>query len=158
MQTRAMSEVVSNILLILITIAAVGLIASFIIPFIKDKLNNGTQCFDLKDYIQLEDLGKNCYNTENTSFSLSRGLEEQDISKIIVSLFSEGEGKKFEIINGKFAGVKMIKNGVYQENLEIPLAGEAKTYQLAMAGNKITVSLESRGKTCEIVSSNLAKC
>jgi len=52
---RGLSPVIAVLLLILITVAAVTLVATFLIPFVKDTLNDSTECVDYKSYFTFEE-------------------------------------------------------------------------------------------------------
>jgi len=58
---RSQSQIITTILLILIGVIAAGIIMSFIIPFIKDKLQGG-DCLDVVNKIEISS-GYTCYNT-----------------------------------------------------------------------------------------------
>ncbi len=59
---KGVSGIIATVLLILITITAVFLIASFVIPFIRDNLENRNEltCFELGDKAKLV-RDKSCY-------------------------------------------------------------------------------------------------
>ena len=47
---RGLSNVVSTILLVLLTFSAVVIVAGILIPFVRDSLNEGSECLDYRDY------------------------------------------------------------------------------------------------------------
>lgn len=51
---KGISTVVVTLLLVLITIAAVVLLANSIIPFVKGNLNKSTECLSYKDYYKFQ--------------------------------------------------------------------------------------------------------
>jgi flagellin-like protein len=60
---RGVSDVVATILVVLITVAAAGLLISFVLPFIQKSLNTGTECLKYKDYLKFApDLKYTCYD------------------------------------------------------------------------------------------------
>jgi flagellin-like protein len=66
---RGLSAIVATVLIILITIAAVGIIAGFIVPFVRDSLDD-TSCFQYRDYYSFDDeFDYNCYNDNGGDFS-----------------------------------------------------------------------------------------
>ena len=82
---RAVSELVATVLIVLVTIAAVGLIVGAVIPMIKGSIEKAKLCTDAgitlnKDY--------SFYNatTGELNLVLSRGATEVAISKIQIKL------------------------------------------------------------------------
>lgn len=60
---KGLSAVVATVSLVLLTFAAVVVISSFIIPLVRDNLNEGTECSAYRDYFFFEEeFGYNCYN------------------------------------------------------------------------------------------------
>src|SRR3989344_6269884 len=65
MEKKGLSPIIATVLLLLVTIAAVALIANFIIPFIKGQLKT-TACVKYVDYFSFDDeFNFNCYDTNN---------------------------------------------------------------------------------------------
>ena len=57
------STVVATVLIVMLTIAAVALLAQFLIPFIRDTLAKSSECLEYKDYFKFkEEIGDNNYN------------------------------------------------------------------------------------------------
>lgn len=53
---------IATVLLILVTVSAVGIIAGFVIPFVKNSLQ-GTECVEFREHFVFEEeLGYNCYD------------------------------------------------------------------------------------------------
>lgn len=68
---KAVSAVVATVLIIMITVAAVGIIWAAIIPMVRDSLNKGTICNDaLSDISLVADKGYTCINASNGNLSL----------------------------------------------------------------------------------------
>jgi flagellin-like protein len=53
MNKKAVSEVVSTVLIIMITVAAVGIIMAWVIPMIRNNVDKGSACFDAQSDIAL---------------------------------------------------------------------------------------------------------
>ena len=61
MNKKAVSEVVSTVLIIMITVAAVGIIMAWVIPMIRTNVDKGSACFDAQSDIALvTDSGYTC--------------------------------------------------------------------------------------------------
>jgi hypothetical protein len=61
MRKRAVSEVIATVALVMITLAAVAVIAPVVLKFVKGNLDKSSECLGLKDSLKFEpDLGYNC--------------------------------------------------------------------------------------------------
>lgn len=157
MNKKALSTIVATVLLILVTVTAVVFVASVIIPMVKNNLGEETSCFELRDYVKIEDLGYNCYNEKpikNTTISIKRGMENKSISGIVVSISSGAELKRFDVPGSN--EVKLLS----REPAVIPNPGEAKTYVFDnIAGNKAILGVKlNSGKICEIEEYEIVSC
>ena len=54
---RGVSEVVATVLIILLTVAAVVALISFIKPFVEGNLNDSTECLAFDNYYYVVNLG-----------------------------------------------------------------------------------------------------
>ena len=161
---KALSGIVITVLLVLIAVAAVGLIASFVIPMVKDELETGKSCFDLREYFKLVDSPFSCYNPANTSLKIERSNEEINIKGFVASISSGGESKRFDVIPIANSGGKIKVRGFGDENnftLELPAPGEAKTYFFLNINEGKGVNLapiSASGKVCESSYYTIPKC
>ena len=72
---KGLSEVVSTVLVVLITIVAVAFVANLAIPFVKNNLQSSTECLSARDYFKFDDsLGYTCYDQNGLyGFSVQAG-------------------------------------------------------------------------------------
>ena len=77
MKKRAVSEIVATVLIIAITIVAVGVIAAWVVPMVKNNLEGGTACATAERELSIAlDSGLNCVDEEgNVSLSVKRGAD-----------------------------------------------------------------------------------
>ncbi|MBU0907819.1 MAG: hypothetical protein KKD18_02150 [Nanoarchaeota archaeon] len=139
---RGLSPVVATIGLILITVAAVGLIAGIVVPLVRDRLTESTECLGLEEYFTFyEEFDYNCYQIIDDyarNYTLSAVSIEADtvaedklqtIKGFRIQFLGAGEEAGLEIINGPAAdpdGLRMLK---YSEPLiSVPEKGGVKTY------------------------------
>jgi flagellin-like protein len=141
MSKKGISAVVATVLLILIAVIAVVLIAGFIIPMIKTNLNEGGDCFQLREYVKILDNEYSCYSAQTSRVMIERGLENYTILGIVVSAMTEGNSKKVDIT-------------------PLPKPGEANTYDLKIANVQVVkiASITKTGKTCDAESYILKPC
>lgn len=70
MNKKAVSEVVSTVLIIMITVAAVGIIMAWVIPMIRTNVDKGSACFDAQSDIALvTDSGYTCIINNATAWN-----------------------------------------------------------------------------------------
>lgn len=85
---EGISEVVTTVILLLITISAIFIVFAFVIPFVKDNLNKGSKCFPstLNEASIVDE--KSCYdiNAGTTSVRIKFGNIESDINEIYITL------------------------------------------------------------------------
>ena len=62
---KAVSAVVATVLIIMITVAAVGIIWAAIIPLVRNSIDEGTACFDAESDVSLETKGYTCFNVSD---------------------------------------------------------------------------------------------
>ncbi len=161
MRKKGVSDVITNVLLVLIALAAVAIISAFVIPYVRNSLAGSTTCTDLKEYASIVDIGKNCYNSTNTLFSIERGLDNITIKGFVVSITAEGESKRYDIGYDKDSvGIEMLNKVEWELQEQVPEPGEARTYLFDIAnGNKVKLAVVSeKGKTCELGSYDISQC
>lgn len=146
---RGLSTVVEVVLLIVITIAAVAVIAGVIIPLVKNSLKSGQSCLELNGYVTIVDNGYTCTNSSGTYITIEREMKEYKIQGFIVSLIKAGSSTKYEIKNATASeGVTMLDTTI--TTLVLPRAGETRTYHFA-SGDSSTAELgviSEKGEIC----------
>lgn len=157
---RGVSPVIATVLLVLITFMAVGLIWAFILPMIKEGLEGGASCFELRDYAEIVDSAVySCYTSANTSLMIKRGMEDYTIKGFAVSIFTEGESKRYDLEEGKNYGelVKMLDGSSV---IKLPGPGEARTYLFNVTnGKNVELAVISEGgEVCKIDSYSIPAC
>lgn len=98
---RGVSALVATVLLILITVAAVGVIWGMLMPMLQEKITEASQsCINAKIRIDTE-RGYTCYDSVNKTLSImiSRGADELDLAGLQIIAFVAGSSYKFEIID-----------------------------------------------------------
>ena len=133
---RGLSPLVATILLILLSIAAMVILSSAIIPFVKEKMNEAQECSEIIKTadaltIDAED-GYACYDDAgNVNITIHRGNLE--IKGIKVSIRGGGDSKIVDIENntdGTGIGVSMLDGSA---TLVLPGKGGEKTYLISTA-------------------------
>ncbi len=132
---RSQAELITTVLLILIAIAAVVLISTFVINMVRQNLK-GTECFDTTGQFTINLEGYTYYNSSDnkTSISIERGEKEFNLTGISISLGTEASMKTFTIKpSGGSSEVSMYNGG----NIILPASSETVTYVINLTGTSI---------------------
>ena len=75
MKRKGLSEIVSTVLIVLITIAAVAFVANLAIPFVRNNLQSSTECIASRGFFKFDDAqGYDCYDQNGLyGFSVQAG-------------------------------------------------------------------------------------
>jgi flagellin-like protein len=124
-QKHAQSQIVSTVLLILITIVAAGLIMAFVIPFIKDKLpEKNENCLDIISKVTISS-GYTCYNSTNISADVQIHIDDvRDSIKGFTIELGGASSKAVKVLEDDNSGVRMYGGGGF----ELPNNTEERTY------------------------------
>ena len=169
---RGVSDVVATVLILLLTVAAVGVIAQFIVPFVKNSLEGSTECLDFQNYFTFQEkfvnstssVSYNCYdiNSKHGASIRANTIKNESISSLaglnIVFTSIAGTSKVVEIKPGQAPGNG--PGGVYMlgrptASLNIPRSGEVISYVYNAASGEIYSKAEiyailNSGKICDV--------
>tara|TARA_Y100000310_G_scaffold160433_1_gene160193 strand:+ start:522 stop:1007 length:486 start_codon:yes stop_codon:yes gene_type:complete len=123
---KGQSQIVSSVLLILIAIAAAGLIIGFVIPFVKNKLSGG-DCLEIINKVKISPR-YTCYDDPN---SVLVQIHIDDIRDVIDGFSVELGGpssKNYNILEDDHTGVSMYEGGSF----ELPNNTEERTYNMSV--------------------------
>jgi len=153
---KGVSAVVGTVLLIVISVVAVTIIASILIPMIRKNLEEGGKCFELMDQISIiKQSGnvKTCYGSGKVQFIVKRGFKDIELGGFAISISGDGRSDRYDIIEGSTDD-----DGVYEygktdtDAIGILKPGTERTYIIETERpTKIEIAgiLES-GKLCDI--------
>jgi len=117
------SQIVSTVLLILISILAIILVFGFVGPFIKERLSAGN-CLDVVGKIEISS-GYTCYNGSATQVQVHIG-EIRDLIEGVSIELGGATSKNYKIINGTQVSEVLMCSG--NNELELPDNNEERTY------------------------------
>lgn len=139
---KGLSPVVATIGLLLITVAAVGLIAGVVVPLVQNRLTESTECLGLEEYFTFyEEFDFNCYsviddgviNYTLTAISIEADTisEEKaaEVRGLRIQFLGEGEESGIEVTNEVDAdnsSLRMLKDS--EPKLSVPDRGGVRTY------------------------------
>jgi hypothetical protein len=112
---KGVSDVVITVSMILISIVAVGVVSSFVVPMIKKQLSKSTSCLALREHYKIRtDLTATCFNATAVKLVVQRGSEKEDSKGFILAVYTtSGEAVPFTATN---------------ETTGLPQKGGAKSY------------------------------
>jgi len=159
---KAVSEIVSTVLLILITIIAISIVSVFLIPMLKNKLNEGSGCFDVLNSLEIQSA---CYNDAN-EVEIGIMSKSNKLAGVAVVISTSSSSKRFDIINNTANENIKSYNGEYNQALLLPGENEFTTYIIKTSFTEFSkveiaplVSTGQKTKTCEISDSlSLVEC
>ncbi len=121
---RGIASLIATVLMILITIAAVGVITQAVMPVIKDNLQTANTCGTTKLAIDLEN-GFSVYDSSTNvlSISISRGSETVELAGIQIKITDlSGQSKIAEVIQGG--------NYSFIDSTQMPEINSVKVYNI----------------------------
>lgn len=125
MSKRSQSQIISTVLLILLSIVVAGLIAAFVIPFVKDRLpGENENCLDVIGKVEISS-GYTCYNSTNVSANVQIHIYEvRDSIKGFTIELGGASSKAIKVLEDDYLGVRMYGGGEF----ELPNSTEERTY------------------------------
>lgn len=136
---RGLSEIIVVVLIVLLTLAAAGILISFVVPFVNNSLEEGTECFDYQNYFSFEsENGLNCFvrdpepGERNYYLSIrAKTINQENKIEGMKILFKSGDNVRvFDVKNNAPTGsgegaLNMIPNALA---FSLPDEGEVKNY------------------------------
>lgn len=163
---RGLSEVVTTVLIIALAVAAIIMISGFLIPFVRENLDKGKECYDsLGKLSVVAELGGvvSCYDSANGELNLIIKREASDetiLNGIAVSLSNQGEARRVNIVDGEAVnGIRMYNPEA--TTISLPQAGTEKTYIIATSevDGVVIAPILDNGRLCEETASfRIVKC
>ncbi len=150
MKCRGVSPVIATVLLLVITVSLISVLAAFTIPFIKNSLEPGEDCFKALNKLNLGGTPYTCYSNGTT---LRTGISVQvgdiDIQGFKLILYSGGTADPINILpDTSSAQVRMLGSD-FNTPLQIPAKGGLKTYVVSGTYTKVEVAPILASGTCE---------
>ena len=150
---KSQSEVITTVILILVGIAAVALVSTFVISMVRDNLK-GSECFDATGQVNIDvNGGWTYYNYSGTLLFLNvaRGNKDFNLTGILVSFGDGMNTKSVKITSGLITGIypaaNILTSPSSSNTLALPGLGETYTYAINISnvstftGNITSVSL-----------------
>jgi len=127
---KGISAIVATVLIVMITVTAVAIISGFLIPFVKNQLDE-TECVKYKEYYSFDDsFGLICANKTSHGISIASKSDKELGEKIIgfnLQFIKIGESKIQNVRVGDVKnGIRMLDSS--ENLLSIPINGDIETF------------------------------
>lgn len=151
---KGLSTIVTTLIIILLSIVAVGVVWIFVNNTINKQITSNKACFGNYDKVKLN--GQyTCYEVSGSNYNLRVSLTIGDIAvdKVIVSVASGDIVKSYEITNNQkpVAGLAMYPSG--DTNVILPAQNSGLTYEATGFSSKIDsiqIAPMISGQLCDV--------
>ncbi len=163
---KGLSPIVATILIIMLTVGAVAMLAKFIVPFVKDNLNKGSECVNYRDYFKFvesfefegKELAFNC-REGGLYGAMIQSSAEPDLGKEVAGfkIIFTGEADSANIVvkdeqktSKKLNEGRMLNKSITK--IEIPKEGEINTFVFNLSKdyeNMEIYPILNSGRVCE---------
>lgn len=148
---RGLSTIIVTVLLIGLTIVAVGLVAMVVNNVIKGKIANTEACFGNFGKVTINSQ-YTCYKTTGSEFQFSISVGDIDVEKVIIGISSEGTSKSYTL-PGTYTDLKKYGTTTYNFPLVLPEKNAGLTYVVNSFTSKpdsIKIAPIINGQQCDI--------
>lgn len=163
---RGVSPIIATVLLVILTLVAVGILAAFVIPFVNDSFKNSKECFDVLDKVKFDgDSLYNCYAYNDTGRTVGRTgfsvrMDTDQALAFKVTFTASGRGDTKTVENGTALDTIRMLDKDFNTALEVPFKGGVRTYVANGAYERIELApVLKSGDVCDTRASiTVAEC
>lgn len=152
---KGLSQVVGTLLMVLITISAIGVVWASINAFVGDRMDQTESCHDIYDKIIINDK-YTCYNSSSDELIISLTVNDIYPDSILVAIAYNDHSNNFDLTNVSRSIDTVIGN------VKMPEANSGKKYTIQSVEKPVKISLAPKvnGNQCDISStfSNIPIC
>ena len=163
---KGLSEVVAVVLIILLTVAAMAILARFLIPFVQNNLDSSSECLPYKDYFKFKETfiqenqekRYNCFDKTNgltgSMIEVTTNISAELPEGFSIVYYKGAQTKSLQVKStGGSSEIRMLGGS---SSIQIPRQGEVYTYVLREIPIPSTTydtveiyPILKSGKTCE---------
>ena len=153
---KALSQVVSTVLLIALTIALIAGIWGIVQSFVENRLEKTESCYGVFEEIKIND-AYTCYDSGNNRVQLSISREDIEIDSLLIGISMETSSKTFTLTNQNIT-IEDVTN--YPSNsigVALPSKEGGKTYYvygIISQPEKIDIAPEINQNQCDVSDSS----
>jgi len=139
---KGISTLVATVLLVVITIAAVGIVYVTVMPLIREGVQSSATCssvgLEVKTYT-----GYTCYSDTEVKIQVGRSAEEATLKSIQLQINGQGISKNF-VVNGTADPMIRQSNALsYNTPLTLPGKNEVMTYVILRTAPGMPTSFDT---------------
>lgn len=167
MKKRGVSPVIATVLILLLTVAAVALLAGFVIPFVKKELPKSSECLNYRDYfnfqevftIQGQEYRYNCHQNGKYGISIKAvGTDDklaENVAGFSLAFVENGSSERVDVLSGQDAnssegGIRMLNSST--SKIAVPEQSGVNTYVYNSGKSFYSVEVYPKlksGRICE---------
>lgn len=150
---KALSDVVSTVVLIMITLVVIGIVWVAVDSFLKDRLEGSENCLYSFEKIKLNP-EYTCYNYSANETLISIVVDElDDLTSIIVAVNYGTESKTFVLDNQTKQFENLLNYPSRDPNITMPRKGQGRTYILtnSIKPDSIKIAPKVGKKQCDVL-------
>lgn len=130
MKNKGVSNVLSAVIMVSLVIILMVFLWGFVTTFVIDKTEESGDCYEAFDKINLIDQFT-CYNESSNELYFAIGLEDVEIEKVSVNVFSGYIAKNFDLSYSPKKEIFLREyDSEYNNDFTLPDKESAKTYVL----------------------------
>ncbi len=151
LKKKGLSTIIVTVLLIGLTIVAVGLVAVTVNNLIKGKMSKTEACFGNFGKVSINPQ-YTCYTNTGNLFQFSLSIEDIDVEKVVIGISSAGQTKSYTL-PGTYADVKNYTSGTYNTKLSLPEKNAGTTYVTNFFTSKpdsVKIAPVINGQQCDV--------
>jgi len=136
---RGVSELISIVLMILITVAAGGLIYAFVFPIVESNIAQSQTCGSIQIGIITEN-GLTCYDSSSNSVQveIGRGKDKVNLTGFHIQISGGGKSKSIFVNATANPVAREYGQSAYSQAMTVPKQDGANTYVINSQGIGIT--------------------
>ena len=153
MKKKGLSQVISTVVIIALTISLMASAWMIIDSFVKEKLSSAGACYDILEKVTLNE-AYTCYNATSNKMMLSISRKDFDLDSLLVSVTGETSSKTFFLSEKNTSISDVSYYDAAPSEVTIPGKGSGKTYcvdNINLRPIKIEIAPKREGTQCNIV-------
>jgi flagellin-like protein len=129
MEKKAISGVITAVIMIALVMAASSIVWSVVNNIVKDRLEEASSCFDTFEKVTINNR-YTCYNTTSSELQISIGVKDIDLTSLLVSISdNKGNSKSFKLSETPLTeNYLRLYTGNYGDPISIPEKNSGITY------------------------------
>ena len=153
---KALSQVVSTVLLIALTIALIAGIWGITQSFVENRLEKTGDCYGVFEKIIIND-AYTCYDSDNNRVQISISRKDIEIDSLLIGISMETSSKTFTLTNQNITMEDVTNYPSNSTGVELPSKEGGKTYYvygITSQPEKIELAPEINQNQCDVSDSS----